>query len=276
MKEALRNYFDKAKIEYFSVLDYSLCMEINPRLSARSGFRAKSAIIYLIPYYTGECENISRYAASLDYHLVISEINKGLIELLRERFPDCRAASYGDHSPIDERAAVLSAGLGILGDNGLVINEKYGSYVFIGDVLTDIPPEALFASSPKAVVRCESCGACKRACPTAILSGEGRDCLSAITQRKGVHTEEEIVLMRKHRTVWGCDLCQIVCPHNRAPIKTPVPFFYEGRIDRLTRELLDSMDDMEFSRRAFAWRGRGVVERNISYFEDFGKENENA
>ena len=276
MKESLKKYFDKQKIEYFSVLDYAFCREINPRIKARVGFLPKSAIVYLIPYYTGECDNISRYAASLDYHTVIAEINKGLIELLGEHFPEYSAKSYGDHSPIDERAAALSAGLGVLGDNGLIINEKYGSYVFIADVLTDIPPELLFASSPKEAEHCEACGACKRACPTAILSGEGKDCLSAITQKKGVHTEEEIALMRENNTVWGCDLCQSSCPHNRHPEKTPVPFFYEGRIDRLTGATLNSMSDEEFSRRAFSWRGRAVVERNISYFEDEGKETQNA
>ena len=273
MENALENYFVSRKIEYFSVLDYAFCREINPRLSARVGFTPKSAIVYLIPYYTGECDNISRYAASLDYHLVIAEINKGLIEFLDERFPGYNAKSYGDHSPIDERGAALSAGLGILGDNGLIINEKYGSYVFIADVLTDIPPDLLSARAPRAVVHCESCGACKRACPTGILSGQGADCLSAITQKKGTHTEEEIALMRAHNAVWGCDLCQSSCPHNRHPVRTPVAFFYEGRIEKLTSDLLDAMSDPEFSRRAFSWRGRGVVERNLTYFEDMeGKE----
>ena len=107
-----------------------------------------------------------------------------------------------------------------------------------------------------------------RACPTGVLRGEGDDCLSAITQRKGELTEREIELMRKNNTLWGCDICQSVCPHNKFPVSTPIDFFYEERIDELTSKVLESLDDESFSKRAFAWRGRKTVERNIGYLEE--------
>ena len=229
----------------------------------RESFMPKSVIIYLLPYYAGDSENLSIYASSLDYHLAIREINQGLEELLKESFANSSVKGYGDHSPIDERHAALVGGLGIQGDNGLIINEKYGSFVFVGDVVTDIDPELLGAKEPQPYRRCEGCGACKRACPTGILRGEGGDCLSAITQRKGELSESEIALMRKYNTLWGCDLCQTSCPHNKNPIKTPVEFFYRERIPRLTREILDSMSETDFEKRAFAWRKRKTIERNI-------------
>ena len=270
MKEIIENYFNSFGIEYYAVLPYSDCEEINPQIMTREDFMPRSVILYLLPYYTGETVNISRYAASLDYHLALSECAGGLIDALKTHSPDVNAKGYGDHSPIDEVGAALAAGLGLAGDNGLIINEKYGSYVFIGDVVTDIPPEKLGAVLPRPIARCHHCGACKRACPTEILSGEGNDCLSAITQRKGELTDTEITLMRKHNTAWGCDMCQSSCPYNRAPKITPIEFFHRERIPELTRELLDSMDKQAFMRRAFAWRGRKTVERNLDVLKQSG------
>lgn len=263
MKNILNNYFASKNIEYFAVLPYSACREINPGIMEREGFAPKSVIVYLLPYYTGETVNLSRYAASLDYHLALRECADGLISALSEVSPDAHFKGYGDHSPISEVSAALVSGLGAIGDNGLIINEKYGSYVFIGDVVTDLSPEDLGAIEPREVRTCQHCGACRRACPTGILRGEGENCLSAITQRKGELSADEITLMRKYNTAWGCDLCQSVCPYNRQPTVTPIEFFHRERIDELTRERLDAMDKVEFNRRAFAWRGRKTVERNL-------------
>lgn len=268
MKDTLRNYFSSQNIEYYAVLPYSACREINPGIMEREDFTPKSVIVYLLPYYTGETVNLSRYAASLDYHIALRECADGLISALRMVSPDIRAKGYGDHSPISEVSAALTAGLGVIGDNGLILNEKYGSYVFIGDVITDADPELLGAILPREVHGCHHCGVCLSACPTGILCGEGQDCLSAITQRKGDLTEAEKEIMREYNTAWGCDLCQSVCPFNREPKITPIDFFHRERISELTRDLLDSMDKSSFMRRAFAWRGRKTVERNLDILSD--------
>ena len=263
MKSKLDKYFSSVNIEYYAVLSYADTREINKRIIDREGFEPKSVIIYLLPYYAGKTENLSIYAASLDYHLAIREINAGLEKVLKENFADAKVKGYGDHSPIDERHAALISGLGIAGDNGLIINEKYGSYVFLGDMISDISPDLLGAITPMEYARCSGCGACKRACPTGILRGEGDDCLSAITQRKGTLTDQESEMMRRYNTLWGCDICQNACPHNRSPRLTPVEFFYRDRIPTLTHEILDNMSDDDFELRAFAWRKRKTVERNL-------------
>lgn len=259
----LDSIFGKEKIEYYAVLPYSDLKTINARLFSRIGFEPKTAIVFLVPYYSGETVNISRYAASLDYHLIIKDLTDSVIGAMKERYPDNSFCAFGDHSPINELHAALIGGLGVVGDNGLLINEKYGSYVFIGDILTDLLPERLGATEPSQIRGCIHCGACRSACPTGILRGEGDDCLSAITQRKGEITPEEVDMMKRVGTVWGCDVCQSVCPHNESAAKTPIDIFYENRIERLSRELLDAMSEDEFKRRAFSWRGRAVLERNL-------------
>lgn len=264
LKEALRSFFEREKIEYYGVLAYSDCRETLPRLREKGGFEPKSAIIYVIPYYGGETVNLSRYAASRDYHIYIKELNSRLSSFISDFFPNSKTAGFGDHSPIDERDAALAVGLGIVGDNGLLINPKYGSYVFIGDMLTDIPPETLGAKKRLSYVGCEHCGMCKIACPTGILRGEGEECLSAITQKKGALSDTEANLMREYNTAWGCDICQSSCPHNKSPERTPIEFFLSDRVNELSEASLAAMSDEEFASRAFAWRGKKVVQRNLS------------
>lgn len=268
MDTRLHEYLNGEKIEYFAVLDYADCREVNPALNLRGGFTPRSVILYLVPYYAGETENLSRYAASLDYHIILRKIGEGIVSILREVYPNAGAKCYGDHSPIAECHAAATAGLGIIGDNGLLINEKYGSYVFVGDVVTDVPPEALSALKPHPVSGCMHCGACKRACPTGILGGCGEVCLSALTQRKGELSAGEKLLIKENNTAWGCDICQSSCPYNKAPKTTPVSFFFEERTPKITYEMISDMPKSEFSRRAYAWRGKSPLLRNLAILEE--------
>ena len=263
----LRTVFEKEKIEYFAALRYSDVKTVNERLLTRLGFEPKSVIVFLIPYYAGETENLSRYASSVDYHLVIRGITDRIIIELREKYPSGKFSGFGDHSPIAEQHAALIGGLGIAGDNGLLINEKYGSYVFIGDIITDVPPELIGAVDGGDIRKCSHCGACRLACPTGILRGENADCLSFITQKKGELSRVERELMRSENTAWGCDKCQTVCPYNYSAVLTPIPDFYEKRITLLSTDAVNAMTDEEFSRRAFSWRGRAVVLRNLSVID---------
>lgn len=263
MKREIGEFFSENKIEYFAAVAYSDVRETAPEIMARENFLPKSVLVFVIPYFVSAPKNLSAYAASLDYHIYIRDISERLISLLTGLYPDNRFVGYGDHSPIDERGAALIGGLGILGRNGLFINEKYGSYVFIADVVSDLSPSELGAVKCD-VKCCIGCGKCLSACPTGILRGEGEDCLSAITQRKGELSDSEVRLMKKCDTVWGCDLCQSVCPYNTEAKITPIEFFHKDRITLLTSETLSALSKEEFKARAFGWRGRKTVERNLS------------
>lgn len=263
----LASFFKSEGIEHFAVLDYNCCISTAPHIMEREPFTPRSVIIYLLPYYVSDGENLSTYATSLDYHIAIGEVNCRLQQTLLSSYPDASVKGYGDHSPIDERHAALIGGLGVLGKNGLLINETYGSYCFIGDMITDIPPALLGSIAPQPVRSCRGCGACLAACPTGILRGEGGYCLSFATQQKGELTPEAIALMRSCNTVWGCDECQRHCPHNHSPKPTPIPFFHRDRITLLTTSRLATLDRAALRAQAFGWRGREVLLRNLAHLD---------
>ena len=266
----LARLLEEEKIDCYAVIPFDACRITKKHLLERSLLSPQTAILFLVPYYAGETENLSRYASARDYHLYMRDLFARLIPALAEK-TGYRFLGFADHSPIDERHAAALAGLGTLGENGLLINRKYGSFVFIGELLSDAPPSLLGAKEPSTPLRCSSCGACKKFCPSGCLRGEDAPCLSAVTQKKGELTAEEIALLRQGGSVWGCDVCQEICPHNQGIIRekqhTPIPFFKENRIGRLTRNMLDAMDDETFASRAFSFRGRAPLERNLTLLD---------
>ena len=270
----LSEFMEREGITDLAALAFSSCRVTLPRLLEKHpSLHPKTALLYLVPYYAGKTENLSVYAAARDYHLFFKDFSRRLTALLAEQYPGSVSVAFSDHSPIDERDAAARAGLGIIGRNGLLITPRYASFVFIGEIITDIPTDALPCAVEAAEPRfCEDCGACRRACPTGILSGCTSDCLSAITQRKGELSDGEFDLMAKHGTVWGCDACQTACPHAIRAIRektaeTPIPFFREDRTPHLTYRMIEEMPKEAFEARAYAWRGRKTLLRNLAEYE---------
>ena len=239
---------------------------LNERLMQRCG-DVQSAVMFLIPYRCATLPrdglNISLYARVKDYHTYFSALAGRLTEVLTGRFPGERFYGFCDHSPIDEKAAAAQCGLGILGRNSLLINRTYGSFVFIGSLLTSMV--LCGEESDRTTAYCCGCGRCKRSCPVSAITGTGIDrarCLSAITQKKHKTPEEE-ALLRKTGAVWGCDICQLVCPMNAAAAYTEIPFFKNSFADMLSAASIEAMSDEEFALYAFSWRGRNVITENI-------------
>ena len=273
MFDRIQGLLSECGIELSAPIALQDCTVNRPYLLKRVGIDENgTAVIFAIPYHTPFCEasdrNCSRYAVSRDYHLFIKELSDAILPILEAEYPSARFTLFADHSPIDEREAAARAGLGVIGKNHLLITEKYSSYVFLGELITSAtPPKTNLLPSPRT---CEGCGACLAACPLA--SGTVAECLSALTQKKGSLNEDERAQIAACGSVWGCDVCQEVCPHTRKALATgtitsPIPFFHKDPLPRLTYRRIQDMTDDQFAARAYAWRGRDVILRNLSVTE---------
>ena len=229
---------------------------------------AKTVVLAAIPYrISGETSNLAQFARCRDYHAYAADLGQRCAALLAEHHPGCAAVGFADHSPYDEVHAAALAGLGLLGDNGLLITDRYSSYVFLFELVTTLTEAELNAEDiPRGtgIIReCEHCGACRLACPGNCAGGDRTSCLSALSQRKAALTEAEADLLRRAPYVWGCDVCQEICPHSRDAEDTKIPYFRESRLGILTEERLDGMSGEEYACYAFGWRKKEVMARNL-------------
>ncbi|MBQ5972852.1 MAG: epoxyqueuosine reductase [Oscillospiraceae bacterium] len=217
-----------------------------------------AALIAAFPYFAGdEPGPVALYARGEDYHAVLHRaLNEAAARIPGEE----PFAANADVSPLAEVRAAALAGLGAVGRNGLLLTERYGSFVFLGELLFRSE-----LSLPRGEgKRCRGCGACVRACPTGALRGEG-PCLSELTQKRHLSPEEEAVVARGGYQ-WGCDVCQRACPANAGAERTRIPAFCGGTlplVDRLeTAGLSNKQIEKKYARRAFLWRGGAILRRN--------------
>ena len=224
---------------------------------------AKSIIVCAFSYYNGERKgNISRYAQGADYHLVAREKMKPICEHLKSN--GFSAESFADTGSLNERVLANLSGIAFLGKNQMAINRELGSYFFIGYIVTNCE---LSKNEPN-TSQCDGCGRCIKACPLGALSENGfceEKCLSYITQKKGNLSFEEKEAIKKTKTIWGCDICQEVCPHNQGIAVTSITEFCENLIIDL--DIDEALSNKEFKKmygnRAFSWRGKQVLLRNL-------------
>jgi epoxyqueuosine reductase len=201
------------------------------------------------------------YAWGLDYHDLITPRLELLAEWLRaESGQEISHRVYVDTGAVLERSHAQSAGLGFIGKNTMLIHPRRGSYFFLGEILTDLEFDTY--DRPLAATMCGQCTRCLQACPTNAFPKphvlDARRCISYLTiEHKGWIARELRPLMGNY--VYGCDICQDVCPWQRFATPTAEADFLAQSLDRAAPPLLDllTLDEMTFKAR-FA---RSPVER---------------
>lgn len=245
--------------------------DVEERLRGTTEFTPKSAIVCLFPYYIEHSgpSNLSRYTWGTDYHLVINEYLDKLIEKLQKMNTSAQFSIHCDTSPLADRYMAYLAGLGFYGKNNCFISPKWGSYVMIGTILTTLE----FEPNTPLGQSCMGCNRCITACLGQCLGYDEfkyDTCKSYLTQKKGDLTNEEETIIGKTPLVFGCDVCQEVCPHNQSIPATPIPEFQhvEPYIDINEIETLTNKEfKAKYGHRAFSWRGKKILIRNQNIIE---------
>ncbi|MCG0276345.1 MAG: tRNA epoxyqueuosine(34) reductase QueG [Thermosediminibacteraceae bacterium] len=206
---------------------------------------------------------ISRYASIVDYHTVLGYKLRLMADFIYSTWGG-KSRIFVDTGSLIDRAAARRAGIGWIGQNTCLFTEEFGSWVFLGEIVTDLEIEPDEPSED----RCDNCGKCVRACPTGALEGPYRinpfRCLSYITQMRGTIPEEFRPLLGVR--LFGCDTCQEVCPKNKnARFSVHEEFKPDFPIERRLLRLI-YMDKGEFEKlfkhTPIGWRGRNVLRRN--------------
>lgn len=188
----------------------------------------QSIVSVLYNYYTPEepvdkTYRISRYAYGQDYHHVVKEKLWTLLKQLQERMPELRGRAFVDSAPVMDKVWAQRAGLGWIGKNSNLINQQYGSFFFIGELLLNVP----LAYDVPVADRCGNCTRCLDACPTNALSPyqvDARKCISYQTiERKGELCSDDTPGFTNW--IFGCDICQQVCPWNGKALPHNEPLF---------------------------------------------------
>ncbi|MDF2721697.1 MAG: epoxyqueuosine reductase [Paenibacillus sp.] len=218
---------------------------------------------------------ISRSSWGEDYHRVLRRRMAALEAFIRERVPEARMESMVDTGALVDRAVAERAGIGWSGKNCSIITPEWGSWVFLGELITNIP----FPPDKPITDQCGDCTICIDACPTGALVGPGQlnanRCISFITQTKDDVPDEFIGKIGNR--LYGCDTCQVVCPVNKGKNWTHQPDLQPDpeKAKPLLIPLLTMSNKQfraEYGHIAASWRGRKPIQRNaviaLGHFRD--------
>lgn len=257
-----------------------------------------SVIVIGFPYlfsHTVKYPSFSFYTRGRDYHRVAETYLLSIAEYLKCR--GYEAEIFCDSNPLTERLLGLEAGLGFIGRNNMLINKEYGSYFFIGEILTNMNLKSMeedfkenthITHEPKAnnevdyeenskgtsitnleigeFTQCGECRNCISGCPAGILGEEYTDtnkCLSYITQKKEL-SDVEIVKLKGR--LFGCDTCQIVCPYNKGKENMGLdilrPYEYMENLDLEEISMMTKKGFEKYRKTSAGWRGKTILQRN--------------
>jgi epoxyqueuosine reductase len=222
----LENWLNQNRHGEMKYMENHFDKRLNPMLLVDD---AKSVISLLLNYYPSETQNsdsykISKYAYGEDYHFVIKEKLKELLYTIQTEIGEVRGRAFVDSAPVLDKAWAAKSGLGWIGKNSNLLTQQVGSFYFIAELVVDLDLEYDHATTD----HCGTCTACIDACPTeAIVSPyivDGSKCISYFT----IELKENIPTEMKGKMddwIFGCDVCQDVCPWNRFSKSHNEPLF---------------------------------------------------
>lgn len=236
---------------------------VDPKLIYPFG---ETIISIAFPYFYSKIDTekiyFSKYCQSIDYHIIVKKYLNEICSFLKENF-SCEAVGVVDSNELLERYIANLAGVGFIGKNNMLITEQYGSYVFLGEIITSLKIE----EDSRLESQCGQCSKCIKACPTKALNdNDSSICLSYLTQSKVVY--EKWYGFFKNR-LWGCDTCQDVCPFNEDIPKGVLPEFKP--LEHLSTAEIDEISNMsnrvfreKYKIAACGFRGKKYLQRNLN------------
>jgi epoxyqueuosine reductase len=254
---------------------------LDPRLLVEN---ARTMIIVLQNYFPEEIQHdpeapvLSKYAYGRDYHLVLKgKLNK-LLAFIQKEIPSCNGRAFVDSAPVLERAWARRAGLGWVGKNSNLISPDHGSFFFIGEIILDA--ELPYDQPEPVRDRCGTCTRCLDACPTRAIVADrvvdARRCISYQT----IELKGNLDASQKgtfENRVFGCDICQDVCPWNSKSNPHSEPEFYPNpKLLSLTKDDWYSMKQEQyseiFSGSAIERTGFSGLKRNLEFLKPHADE----
>lgn len=255
----LENEFEEKDIE----------KRINPNTYMHEG---KTIISIAFPYlWDKEKSNngFSKYTKGMDYHKVVKGYLDKICTFIKEELGG-NALSLVDSNSLPERYIAYLAGVGFIGKNNMIITKKYGSYVFLGEIIMDLEIDCQECGTFDKIAKYELCGKCNNClieCPTKSINTykiNSNICSSYITQKKDI-TDSEIKLLKGR--VFGCDSCQLKCPYNdsitlgKIEEFKPLDFMLSTDL-KLYATINNKFFKEKILKTSCGWRGKNVIKRN--------------
>lgn len=275
-KDRLVNWLNN---EMHGEMDYManhLEKRLDPRLLVEN---SRSVISVLLNYFPAdkqvdaEAPVLSKYAFGADYHFVMKDKLGELLQFIQSEIAPCEGRCFVDSAPVLDRAWAARAGLGWIGKNTNLISTEHGSFFFIGELIIDLELPA-----DDKIVRnhCGNCTRCIDACPTQALVEpfvlDARRCISYQTIENRGEIDPALKGKFENR-VFGCDICQDVCPWNlKSEAHQESAFYPEAKLINLTKNEWDNMDkplfNKLFSSSAVKRTRFEGLKRNLKFLEE--------